>query len=81
MTPKPRVFMQHAQFRWPWVLLTAFLHGEPAPRAGNPGFVRGSRPVAEGYIAPRAVEWLIRKLFGAKQRHQLEVILRTYFKE
>ena len=41
----------------------------------------GSRPVAEVYIAPRAVEWLIRKLFGAKQRHQLGVILRTYFKE
>ena len=44
-----------------WVLLTAFLHGEPAPRAGNPGFSWGSRPVAEVYIAPRAVEWLIRR--------------------
>ena len=64
-----------------WVLLTAFLHGEPAPRAGNPGLAWGSRPVAEVYIAPRAVEWLIRKLFGAKQRHQLGVILRTFFKE
>ena len=43
-----------------WVLLTAFLHGEPAPRAGNPGFARGSRPVAEVYTAARTVEWLIR---------------------
>ena len=30
------------------------------PRAGNPGFARGSKPVAEVYTAARAVEWLIR---------------------
>lgn len=39
-----------------WVLLTALFHVEPAPRAENPGFARGSKPVAEVYIAARAVE-------------------------
>ena len=43
-----------------WGLLTALFHGEPATRAGNPGFARGSKPVAEVYTAARAVEWLIR---------------------
>lgn len=43
-----------------WVVLTALFHGEPATRAGNPGFDRGSKPVAEVYTAARAVEWLIR---------------------
>ena len=42
-----------------WVLLTAYFYGEPAPRAGNPGFARGLQPVAEVYTAARAVEWLI----------------------
>ena len=44
-----------------WVLLTALFHREPATRAGNPGFARGSKPVAEVYTAARAVEWLIRE--------------------
>ena len=43
-----------------WVVLAALFHGEPATRAGNPGFARGSKPVAEVYTAARAVEWLIR---------------------
>ncbi len=43
-----------------WVVLTALFHGEPATRAGNPEFARGSKPVAEVYTAARAVEWLIR---------------------
>ncbi len=41
-------------------LPTALFNGEPAPRAGNSGFARGSTPVAEVYTAARAVEWLIR---------------------
>ena len=43
-----------------WVVLTALFHGEPATRAGNPGFARGSKPFAEVYTAARLVEWLIR---------------------
>ena len=42
------------------VVLTVNFHGEPATRAGNPGFARGSRPVAEVYTAARVVEWRIR---------------------
>ena len=42
-----------------WGLLTALFHGEPATRAGNPEFARGSKPVAEVYTAACAVEWLI----------------------
>ena len=45
-----------------WVVLTALFHGEPATRAENPGFARGSKPVAEVYTAARAVEWLIRSV-------------------
>ncbi len=41
-------------------LPTAHFHGEPVTRAGNPGFARGSKPVAELFTAARAVEWLIR---------------------
>lgn len=41
-------------------MLTVNFHGEPAARAGNRGFARGSNPVAEVYSAARAVEWLIR---------------------
>lgn len=44
-----------------WVVLTALFHGEPATRAGNPGFARGSKPVAEVYTAARVVGWLIRR--------------------
>ena len=54
-----------------WVLLTAFLHGEPAPRAGNSGFARGSRPVAEVYTAARAVEWLIRIALNIPMRKRM----------
>ena len=43
-----------------WVVLTVLLHGDPATRAGNPGFARASKPVAEAYTAARAVEWLTR---------------------
>jgi hypothetical protein len=43
-----------------WVVLTALFDSEPATRAGNPGFARGSMSVAEVYTAARAVEWLIR---------------------
>ena len=43
-----------------WVVLTALFHGEPATRAGNPGFAQGSKPVADVYTAALAVEWLIR---------------------
>lgn len=41
----------------------ALFHGEPATRAGNPGFARGSKPVAEVYTAARAVEWPIRGVY------------------
>ena len=51
-----------------WSLLTALFHGEPATRAGNLGFARGSKPVAEVYTAARAVEWLIR-LSGTDKFH------------
>ena len=47
--------------------LRRFFHGEPATRAGNPGFARGSKPVAEVYTAARVVVWLIR-LTGAHRR-------------
>ncbi len=40
-----------------WALPTVHFHGEPAPRAGNPGFARGSKPVN---TAARAIEWPIR---------------------
>lgn len=39
---------------------TGLFHGEPATRAGNPGFAQGSKPVPELYTAARAVEWPIR---------------------
>ena len=45
-----------------WVMLAALFHGEPTPRAGNPGFARGMLHVAEVYTAARAVERLIRYL-------------------
>ena len=44
-----------------WVLLTAFIHGEPVPRAGNPGLARDLRSIAEVYTASGTVEWLIRQ--------------------
>ena len=62
-----------------WVALTALFHGKPATRAGNPGFARGSKPVAEVYSAARAVEWLIRQpvlTLVAFQAHQAAVGLR-----
>ena len=43
-----------------WDLPTVHFHGEPAPRAGNPGFARGSKPVN---TAARAIEWPIRSLY------------------
>lgn len=46
-----------------WVALTELFQGEPATRAKNPGHVRGSKPVAEVYIAARVVGWIIRYSF------------------
>ena len=58
----------------------ALFHGEPATRAGNPGFARGSKPVAEVYTAARAVEWLIRLvlLYGKLQESQTKGIIDGY---
>ena len=76
--------MYAGRFGYPrWVGGGGYSRGGLDLGIGSDGYFdhTGSRPVAEVYIAPRAVEWLIRKLFGAKQRHQLGVILRTFFKE
>jgi hypothetical protein len=61
-----------------WVLLTVHFHSDPATRAGNPGFARGSRPVAEFYTDARVVEWLIRQTLMLNRSSTLHTLLESY---